>query len=86
MAQQHRRFTTQQWADLIKEQQAYGVSIDVFCTRNRLGVSTFVDADADADADADNGEVEFGDIYWGPIITRKRGATDALYLAPIRVR
>ena len=41
MAQQHRRFTAQQWADPINEQQAGGDSIDVFSTRKRLGVSTF---------------------------------------------
>lgn len=41
MAQQHLRFTAQQWADLIKEQLACGDSIDVFCARKRVGVSTF---------------------------------------------
>lgn len=41
MARQHRRFTAQQWAGLIKEQQVCGDSIDVFCARKRIGVSTF---------------------------------------------
>lgn len=31
--------------------------------------------------DADNGVVEIGNIYWGPMIARQRGATEALYLA-----
>jgi len=31
--------------------------------------------------DADNGVVEIGNIYWGPMIARKRGATEALFLA-----
>ena len=41
MAQQQRRFTAQQWAGLIKEQQDCGDSIDVFCARKRVGTSTF---------------------------------------------
>ena len=41
MARQQRRFTAQQWAGLIKEQTACGDSIDVFCMRKRIGVSTF---------------------------------------------
>lgn len=31
--------------------------------------------------DADNGVVEIGNIYWGPMIARQRGATEALFLA-----
>lgn len=30
--------------------------------------------------DAVNGVVEIGNIYWGPLLARKRGATEALYL------
>lgn len=35
--------------------------------------------------DADNGVVEIGNIYWGPAIARRRGATEALYLAASHV-
>ena len=31
--------------------------------------------------DAANGSVEIGNIYWGPLIARQRGATEALFLA-----
>jgi RimJ/RimL family protein N-acetyltransferase len=31
--------------------------------------------------DAANGVIEIGNIYWGPLIARKRGATEALFLA-----
>jgi RimJ/RimL family protein N-acetyltransferase len=31
--------------------------------------------------DAANGVIEIGNIYWGPLISRRRGATEALYLA-----
>ncbi len=31
--------------------------------------------------DTANGVIEIGNIYWGPLIARKRGATEALYLA-----
>lgn len=31
--------------------------------------------------DAQNGCVEIGNIYWGPLIARQRGATEALFLA-----
>ena len=31
--------------------------------------------------DASNGSVEIGHIYWGPLIARQRGATEALFLA-----
>ena len=41
MARQHRRYTAQQWSDLIKEQQACGDPIDVFCSRKGVGASTF---------------------------------------------
>lgn len=41
MARRQRRFTAQQWAGLIKEQQDCGDSIDVFCARKRVGTSTF---------------------------------------------
>ncbi|WP_269582586.1 GNAT family N-acetyltransferase [Roseibium sp. Sym1] len=30
--------------------------------------------------DAANGVIEIGNIYWGPLISRKRAATEALYL------
>jgi RimJ/RimL family protein N-acetyltransferase len=30
--------------------------------------------------DEANGVIEIGNIYWGPLISRKRGATEALYL------
>ena len=30
--------------------------------------------------DAANGSVEIGNIYWGPLIARQRGATEALFL------
>ena len=30
--------------------------------------------------DTDNGVIEIGNIYWGPLISRKRGATEALFL------
>jgi len=30
--------------------------------------------------DAANGVIEIGSIYWGPLVARKRGATEALYL------
>lgn len=30
--------------------------------------------------DPDNGVVEIGSIYWGPLIARRRGATEALFL------
>ena len=30
--------------------------------------------------DAPNGSIEVGNIYWGPLISRKPGATEALYL------
>lgn len=30
--------------------------------------------------DASNGSVEIGHIYWGPLIARQRGATEALFL------
>jgi hypothetical protein len=41
MARQHQRYTAEQWADLIKEQQASGDPIEVFCARKRIGASTF---------------------------------------------
>ena len=41
MARQHQRYTTEQWADLIREQQASGDPIDLFCARKRIGTSTF---------------------------------------------
>ena len=41
MARQHQRYTAEQWADLIREQQASGDPIDVFCARKRIGASTF---------------------------------------------
>jgi RimJ/RimL family protein N-acetyltransferase len=31
--------------------------------------------------DAANGSVEIGNIYWGPLISQQRGATEALFLA-----
>lgn len=31
--------------------------------------------------DPQNGVIEIGHIYWGPLIARKRGATEALFLA-----
>lgn len=31
--------------------------------------------------DTANGVIEIGNIYWGPLIARKRGATEALFLA-----
>ena len=31
--------------------------------------------------DAANGSIEIGNIYWGPLIARQRGATEALFLA-----
>jgi RimJ/RimL family protein N-acetyltransferase len=31
--------------------------------------------------DTENGVVEIGNIYWGPLIARKRAATEALFLA-----
>ena len=31
--------------------------------------------------DAANGSVEIGNIYWGPLIARQRGATEAFFLA-----
>jgi RimJ/RimL family protein N-acetyltransferase len=31
--------------------------------------------------DTANGVIEIGNIYWGPLIARKRGATEAFYLA-----
>ncbi len=31
--------------------------------------------------DADNGVIEIGNIYWGPMLARTRGATEALFLA-----
>ncbi len=30
--------------------------------------------------DTDNGVIEIGNIYWGPLISRKRAATEALFL------
>lgn len=41
MARQNQRYSAQQWADLIREQQASGDPIDVFCARKRIGTSTF---------------------------------------------
>ena len=41
MARQHPRYTAEQWADLIKEQQARGDPIVVFCARKGTGASTF---------------------------------------------
>ena len=29
--------------------------------------------------DVANGSVEIGNIYWGPLIARQRGATEALF-------
>lgn len=41
MARRQRRYTAQQWAGLIKEQQDCGDSVDVFCARKQVGTSTF---------------------------------------------
>lgn len=41
MARKHKRYTAQQWANLINEQQASGVPVDVFCVRKGVGTSTF---------------------------------------------
>ena len=41
MARRQRRYTAQQWAGLIKEQQDCGDPIDVFCARKQVGTSTF---------------------------------------------
>lgn len=41
MARHQKRYTAQQWSDLILEQQACGDSVDVFCARKRVGTSTF---------------------------------------------
>lgn len=41
MERHKKRYTAQQWSDLILEQQACGESVDVFCARKRIGASTF---------------------------------------------
>lgn len=41
MARHQKRFTAQQWSDLILEHQACGESVEVFCARKRIGASTF---------------------------------------------
>ena len=41
MARHHRRYSAEQWATLISEQQTCGDPIDVFCVRKGVGVSTF---------------------------------------------
>lgn len=41
MARHQKRYTAQQWSDLVLEQQACGEPVDVFCARKRIGASTF---------------------------------------------
>ena len=41
MARYQKRYTAQQWSDLILEHQACGESVEVFCARKRIGASTF---------------------------------------------
>lgn len=41
MARRNKRYTEQQWAELITEQEASGDPIDVFCVRKGVGTSTF---------------------------------------------
>lgn len=41
MARHQKRYTAQQWSDLILEQQDCGESVDIFCARKRIGASTF---------------------------------------------